>query len=64
MTQNAQNRKNELKAKIDEFAKASDLKTKGEHQQKRNCSQCGKSYLGQQNSDTCGATCRKRKSRA
>lgn len=40
-----------------------DLKTKGEHQQKRKCSQCGKGYLGQKNSDTCGDACRQRKSR-
>lgn len=64
MSENAQNRKNELKARVDEFAPAKDLSTKGEHQQKRKCSQCGKGYLGQQNSDTCGPTCRKRKSRA
>lgn len=39
------------------------LKTKGEKQQRRKCSQCGKSYLGQMNSSTCGDACRKRKSR-
>ena len=60
----SQERKNELKAKIETFAPAADLKTKGEHQQKRKCSQCGKSYLGQKNSDTCGSACRMRKSRA
>lgn len=40
-----------------------DLKTKGEHQERRKCAMCGKSYLGQKNSSTCGDACRKAKSR-
>lgn len=43
--------------------KAKDLSTKGEHQQRMKCSECGKSYLGQKNSSTCGDKCRQRKSR-
>lgn len=43
--------------------KAKDLKTKGEHQQRMKCSECGKSYLGQKNSSTCGDKCRQRKHR-
>lgn len=43
--------------------KAKDLSTKGEHQSRMKCSQCGKSYLGQKNSSTCGDKCRQRKSR-
>ncbi len=39
------------------------LKTKTEHQQRRKCSECGKGYLGQANSSTCGDKCRQRKSR-
>jgi len=62
--QNNRDRKNELNSRVEEFAPASDLKTKGEHQQKRKCSQCGKGYLGQKNSDTCGSACRMAKSRA
>lgn len=49
---------------VTELGNNSDLKTKGEHQEKRKCSQCGKGYLGQKNSDTCGDACRQRKSRA
>lgn len=43
--------------------KAKDLSTKGEHQSRMKCSECGKSYLGQKNSSTCGDKCRQRKSR-
>lgn len=43
--------------------KAKDLKTKGEHQQRMKCSECGKSFLGQKNSSTCSDKCRQRKSR-
>jgi hypothetical protein len=48
---------------VSAFQKAKDLVSKGEHQQHRKCSQCGKGYLGQKNSDTCGDACRKAKSR-
>lgn len=57
-------RKAEIVRRVTELARASDLKTKGEHQQRRKCSVCGKSYLGQENSSTCGDACRQRKSRA
>lgn len=43
--------------------KAKDLSTKGEHQQRMKCTQCGKSYLGQKNSSSCSDKCRQRKSR-
>lgn len=56
--------KKAILAKRVELAKAKDLITKGEHQQKRKCSQCGKSYLGQKNSDTCSGACRVAKHRA
>lgn len=55
-------RKRELCDRV-ELAVAKDLSSKGEHQQRRKCSECGKGYLGQENSSTCGPTCRKRKSR-
>ena len=54
----------ELSDNVTELGNNSDLKTKGEHQQKRKCAMCGKSYLGQKNSSTCGDACRQRKSRA
>ncbi len=59
--------KDQLARKVEaltEFTKAKDLTSKGEHQQQRKCSQCGKTYLGQQNSDTCGPACRVAKHRA
>lgn len=40
-----------------------DLKTKGESQQRRKCSECGRTYLGQEHSSTCSDKCRKRKQR-
>lgn len=52
-----------LNKRVTELAAAKDLKTKGEHQQRRKCSQCGDSYLGQANSSTCGDKCRQAKSR-
>lgn len=47
------------------FARGRDdsLKTKDQKQERRKCSECGKSYLGQKNSSTCGDKCRQRKSR-
>jgi hypothetical protein len=50
---------------IEELARGVDdsLKTKDQKQNRRKCSECGKSYLGQANSSTCGPTCRSRKSR-
>lgn len=60
---NNRDKKDQLSAKVEEFAPAADLKTKGEHQQKRKCSQCGKGYLGQKNSDTCSGACRVAKHR-
>ena len=44
-------------------ASKDNLKTKDEHQERMKCSECGKSYLGQKNSSTCGDKCRQRKSR-
>lgn len=57
-------RREELVARV-ELAAAEDLKDskKDQHQQRRKCSECGKSYLGQKNSSTCGDKCRQRKSR-
>lgn len=68
---NNKERREELIARVEastateEFrsGKAKDLKTKGEHQQRMKCTECGKSYLGQKNSSTCGDKCRQRKSR-
>lgn len=54
----------ETVSKEEQFAPASDLKTKGEHQQRRKCSMCKKSYLGQKNSGTCSDACRMKKSRS
>lgn len=52
----------ELSARV-EAAIADGYKTKKETQKRKKCSMCGKGYLGQDNSSTCGPTCRKRKSR-
>lgn len=65
---NNSERKQELAARVDaitELARGVDdsLKTKDQKQQRKKCSECGKSYLGQANSSTCGGTCRSRKSR-
>lgn len=51
---------------VTELARGKDdsLKTKDQKQERRKCSQCGKSYLGQKNSDTCGPACRMKKSRS
>lgn len=66
-------RREELVARVEavtelyteELARGKDdsLKTKDQKQNRRNCSECGKSYLGQKNSSTCGDKCRQRKSR-
>lgn len=59
-------RKEELMNRVQNILKGSveaALKTKTEHQQRRKCSECGKGYLGQKNSSTCGDKCRQRKSR-
>lgn len=61
--------KEERRAKLVEkveLAAAEDLKhsKKDQHQQRRKCSVCGKSYLGQENSSTCGDACRQKKSRS
>lgn len=70
---NNKTKKQELAARVSkiqvnidilELAAAKDLKSKGEHQQRHSCSECGKKYLGQKNSSTCGDTCRQRKSRS
>jgi hypothetical protein len=58
-----EDRREALRSRVESFQNNKDLKTKGEHQQRRKCSQCGKSYLGQENSSTCGDACRKAKSR-
>jgi rubrerythrin len=52
----------ELVARV-ELAVADGYKTKKETQKRKKCSVCSKGYLGQDNSSTCGPTCRKRKSR-
>lgn len=59
-------RRAELSRRVNEIVELQnnpDLKTKGEHQQRRKCTECGKSYLGQAHSSTCGDACRKRKQR-
>lgn len=61
MTSN--DRREALVARVELAVSKDNLKTKDQHQQKRKCSVCSKSYLGQENSSTCGPTCRKRKSR-
>lgn len=63
---NNSERKQELANRVEEcFARGRDdsLKTKDQKQNRRKCSECGKSYLGQANSSTCGDACRQRKSR-
>lgn len=45
------------------LAVADKYKTKTETQKRKKCTICGKGYLGQDNSSTCGSACRKRKSR-
>jgi hypothetical protein len=54
-----------LVARVDavDLAIADGYKTKQEKQKRKKCSECGKGYLGQEGSSTCGPTCRKRKSR-
>lgn len=59
---NNDKRRNELVARV-ELAVSDNYKTKKETQERMKCSECGKGYLGQKNSSTCGPTCRKRKSR-
>lgn len=58
-----QQRKLELAARVD-LAVADNYKTKKQTQKRMTCSQCGKKYLGQENSSTCGPACRTAKSRS
>lgn len=50
-------------AKNQSLAVSDNYKTKTETQKRMKCTECGKGYLGQSNSSTCGPTCRQRKSR-
>ena len=58
-------RKQALAARV-ELARGKDdsLKTKDQRQNRRKCANCGKSYLGQKNSSTCGDACRQQKHRS
>lgn len=60
---NNRDKREALRDRVEELGNNADLKTKGEHQSRMKCSQCGKSYLGQKNSSTCGDACRQAKSR-